>query len=298
MSVIQNLDPVTIFRVKSLIADGADYEVLSLGVGIQSSTLWLMNIAGLIQPRAEFAVFADTGWERAGSYEYLEYLNEKSLEAGFAPPMVVTAGNIRSDMLRSGDAHFDHMPLFTDSGKKKAGMLRRQCTKHYKIDIIKREVRSLFGMKRRFQWIGFSMDEIDRRNDSNFPQYIRPRYPLLERRWDRQDCKDWLTANGHPVPVKSACRGCPYMHDTQWGDMKQNYPEEFHDAVDFDAKIRHKHLNRPNRPDPQLTLFEMEGPSKDLFLHESMQDLGKIDFKKSAKDRNHAQEECQGGCFL
>ena len=47
MNVIQNLDPVTIFRVKSLIDAGVDYEVLSLGVGIQSSTLWLMNIAGM-----------------------------------------------------------------------------------------------------------------------------------------------------------------------------------------------------------------------------------------------------------
>ena len=47
MSVIQNLDPVTIFRVKSLIEDDVKYECLSLGGGVQSSALWLMNIAGM-----------------------------------------------------------------------------------------------------------------------------------------------------------------------------------------------------------------------------------------------------------
>jgi hypothetical protein len=297
-TIIENIDPVTILKVKSLIEGSIPYQILSLGGGVQSSTLWLRNIAGEIEPQAEFAVFADTGWEREGTYAYLDYLDEKSLEAGFPPIMRVSAGNIRADMLKDGDAHYDHMPLYTDSGKKKAGMLNRQCTNHYKVAVIKREVRRIFGMKKRIQWIGFSVDEIDRRNDSNFPKYISPRYPLLEERWDRQDCKDWLADNGHPVPVKSSCVGCPYRKDIDWHEMKVNFPDEFADGRDFDAKIRHKHLNRPKREKAQLELFELPEPSKDLFLHESMQDLGSVDFLERNKDSLHEQQECQGGCFL
>ena len=47
MSIIQNLDPVTIFKVKSKIEAGEKYQCLSLVGGVQSSALWLMNIAGM-----------------------------------------------------------------------------------------------------------------------------------------------------------------------------------------------------------------------------------------------------------
>jgi len=50
-------------------------QVLSLGGGVQSTTLFLMNLTGEIDPPANFAVFADTGWERQGTYEDVEWKN-------------------------------------------------------------------------------------------------------------------------------------------------------------------------------------------------------------------------------
>ena len=304
---IRNLPESTIREVRSQILAGEPYQCLSLGGGVQSSTLWLMNMHGLITPRAEFAVFADTGWERQGTYNYLDYLDRVAAERGFPPVMRVAKGNIREDILAKAH-HYSHMPLYTDSGTKRGGMLNRQCTGHYKIDVIKKELRALFGMKQRVMWIGFSLDEISRMNNSRFPKYIKPRYPLLERNMTRADCLAWLEENLHPSPVKSSCVGCPYRTDAEWNELKEKFPAEFEDAGRFDEEVRDKHLNRPKRESNQGRLFEVDEPTFKLYLHKSREALSEIEFaekQKTTEARGERtlqlaleQEECQGGCFL
>ena len=190
--LIQGLPQQTIDKVKHIIARGEKYHILSLGGGVQSSCLHLMNLAGLITPPFEFAVFADTQWERKGTYEYIDYLDQQASSYDFPPIMRVSAGNIRADML-ADQKHYHHPPLYVDT--EKIGQIRRQCTGHYKVTIINREIRKIFGMKRRIQTIGFSLDEIARRNDSRGPKYIELRYPLLEMRMTRKDCLNWMTEN-------------------------------------------------------------------------------------------------------
>ncbi len=52
----------------------ADLRVLSLGAGVQSTTLALMAAHGEIGPMPDCAIFADTGWEPAAVYEHLDWL--------------------------------------------------------------------------------------------------------------------------------------------------------------------------------------------------------------------------------
>ena len=295
--IIQALPAATVNRVKKQIANREAYHMLSLGGGVQSSCLFLMNLTGEIQPRSEFAIFADTQWERKGTYEYLEYLDAQGAKHGFPPIMKVTAGNIRNDMLAE-QSRYDHMPFYVETQKR--GKLNRQCTGYYKISIINRDLRSIFGMKRRIQQIGFSLDEISRRNDSNFPKYISPRYPLLEQRMSRADCLSWFSHHGHPLPVKSSCVGCPFRRDTEWAEMKNSVKEEFDDAVDFGEEIRNKTLSRPKPKSNQLTMFNLPKPSYKLFIHSSVKPLRVINFGShdSSASASAEDEECQGGCFL
>ena len=291
--ILASLPPITIEKIKQMIRDGIVYEVLSMGGGVQSSTLWLMNIAGLIQPRAEFAVFSDTMRERKGTYEYLDYLDEVSIAAGFPPIMRITEGDIITETLNAKKGAVD-VPFFTDSDKgKERGQLNRQCTGRFKIATVKREVRRIFGMKKRAQWIGFSMDEITRRNDTIYPNYITPRYPLLEMRMSRQDCKDWLKANGHPEPVKSSCTICPFRSDPEWAEMKQNSPDEFAEAVKFDEDSREL-VPPPSRESPQLALFDLPKPNFHVYLHPSKMALKNVEFRGADTD-NHG---CGSVCAL
>lgn len=294
--VLKPLPDQTIRDVMKLIRKHIIYEVLSMGGGVQSSTLWLMNIAGLIQPRAEFAIFSDTMNEMNGTYTYLDYLDEVSIKAGFPPIMRITEGDIVADTLRAKNGAVD-IPFFTDSNKgNERGMLNRQCTKKYKIDSVKREVRKVFGMKKRAQWIGFSMDEISRRNDTLYPQYIVPRYPLLEMRMSRQDCKDWLKENGHPEPPKSSCTVCPYRSDPEWAAMKKHNPTQFNVATNFDKNSR-KLVPPPKDTGQQPTL---DGIPKaeltfDIYLHPTKQPLDEVEFNEGDETDTHG---CGSVCAI
>ena len=294
--IIKNLPEETIRHVKQLIKRKILYEVLSMGGGVQSSTLWLMNCAGLITPRAEFAVFSDTMNEIYGTYEYLDYLDEVSIKAGLPPIMRVTEGSIIADTLNAKKGAVD-IPFFTDSNKGNArGMLNRQCTKKYKIDTVKREVRKIFGMKQRFQWIGFSMDEMTRRNDTLYPQYIKPRYPLLEMRMSRDDCKAWLKENGHPEPPKSSCAVCPFRSDPEWAFMKKYNKEQFEQAAQFDKDSREL-VPPPKNDGSQTTIPGIQGPKQKfhVFLHESKQPLDEVEFREGDDIDHHG---CGSVCAL
>lgn len=223
--------------------------ILSLGAGVQSTTLLMLSAAGDL-PKLDAAIFADTGWEPAAVYEHLVRLDREVAQPAGIPIYRVSSGNIRDDALNP-DHRFALMPLFVRNPDGSRGMARRQCTSEYKVRPIKEQVRRLLGAKDKAngrpgnppkgaqvtQWIGISTDEFHRAKDSDVG-YIKHTFPLLDINWSRQHCLDYLADSGWESTPKSACIGCPFHHDSQWRDLRDNHPEEWDDAVDFDQAIR------------------------------------------------------------
>lgn len=217
-----------------------DLRTLSLGAGIQSTTLYLLACENPVM-RFDVAIFADTGWEPARVYEHLDALEK----AGSIPIHRVSVGNIRDDAL-DPDHRFASMPLFVRNPDGSDGMARRQCTSEYKLKPIKQEVRRLLGyphptpVPKGVQAevaIGISADEIGRARDSDV-KYMRNVFPLLDLGWSRKDCERYLKSVGWGSVEKSACIGCPYHGNAQWRRMRDEHPEEWADAVAFDHAIR------------------------------------------------------------
>jgi len=48
-----------------------EMNIISLGAGVQSSTMALMASHGEITPMPDAAIFADTGWEPKAVYDHL-----------------------------------------------------------------------------------------------------------------------------------------------------------------------------------------------------------------------------------
>jgi len=71
-----------------------DLTVLSLGAGVQSSTLALMAAKGLIEA-PDVAIFADTQWESRLVYDWLNVL-ERALTF---PVIRVSVGNLRDNAI-------------------------------------------------------------------------------------------------------------------------------------------------------------------------------------------------------
>ncbi|WP_408992095.1 hypothetical protein [Streptomyces sp. 1268] len=198
-----------------------------------------------VLPKADAAIFADTGWEPRSVYRHLDRLEKEIAEPAGIPIFRVSAGNIRDDAL---DPHhrFASMPLYILNQDGRPGMTRRQCTGEYKIKPIKKKVRELLGYPYPAriprdvcveQWVGISTDEFHRAKDSDV-KYMRNRHPLIELDWSRSDCVRYLTSLGLADTPKSSCLGCPFHGNAQWRSIRDEYPEEWEDVVDFDARIR------------------------------------------------------------
>lgn len=209
--------------------------ILSLGAGVQSSTLALMIEHGEVE-RVHCAIFADTGWEPKSVYAWLDWL-ESQLSY---PVYRVSNGNIR-DSLTGTQARYAAIPFFTED----RGMALRQCTNEYKLVPIKRKVRELLGLekgeraygKQATMLIGISTDESQRMKPAQ-EAYMVNEWPLIDARMSRSDCLQWMARNGFPLPEKSSCIGCPYHSDAHWRDMRQNDPEAWADACEVDELIR------------------------------------------------------------
>ena len=147
--------------------------ILSLGAGVQSSTLALMAAKGEIKPMPDCAIFADTGAEPQGVYDYLDWL-EKQLP--FPVHRVMEGKGLKVKLNKSiKENTFAPIPFFSESDKESGGLLRRHCTADYKITPIRKKIRELLGLKkgeragkevRVIQYIGISTDEASRMKPS------------------------------------------------------------------------------------------------------------------------------------
>lgn len=238
-----------------------------------------MSAHGLL-PTLDYAIFADTGWEPKEVYDHLKKLHSYVEPFGI-PILTVSNGNIREDALNEDGHRFASMPLFTKDENGKVSILRRQCSREYKIQPVRKKLRELGATSESpfSLWMGISVDEIKRMSFSDV-KYVEHKFPLIEKRMDRNDCLNYLKLIGWTAP-KSACIGCPFHDNRYWQRMQLRLPEEFHDAVDFDKRIR----NNPRLRD-------------ETYLHPSAIALDEVDFEKSPDQQDLFDNECLGTCGL
>ena len=217
--------------------------ILSLGAGVQSSTLALMIEKGEI-PNVTAGIFADVKGEPQAVYDWLNYLKTQITKF---PIYIVTYRDLKKDIFDAarGDFKAFTAPFYTkniETGKK--GMLRRQCTADYKIKPVIKKIRELLGVEYRkkvpkdkkvTQIFGISYDEMARMRQSPL-KYISNEYPLVTKRMRRHNCLEWIEQKGYPKPPRSACFFCPYHSNEEWRLVKQNQ-EEWNEAVNLDYKI-------------------------------------------------------------
>lgn len=239
---------------------------ISLGAGVQSSALALLAAEGRLG-RIDAAIFADPRRELKATYAHLNRLEAEIAAVADFPIYRVSTGDIGADAL-DPEHRFASMPLHILNPNGKPGMGRRQCTAEYKIKPIKRKVRELLGYPHpkaipggvfAEMLIGFSRDEIGRVSDSRIG-YMRNTFPLLDLNgaadgrlgWTRTDCERYLRRKGFPDVPKSSCLMCPFHGNAQWRDLRDNHPDEWAQAVEFDAAIRAGHANANAKGQPLL----------------------------------------------
>lgn len=276
-------------------------EIISLGVGVQSTALYLKSCMGEL-PRADYAIFSDTGKEKQQTLILLSELMKWSVKNNGIPIIHATDRNLFKDLLAvtlHDKSSFQTIPSFTKNEDGSIGMLKRQCTLHYKIRPVDSVIRSIYGLKPYARlpqtrvWKGISLDEISR---MSIPQeaWKISAYPFTGYEvhynshaqklvWaqlnTRTQLLSWYKSIGFQVPEKSSCVFCPYQSNDSWLNLKTNFPSDFADAVKVDEAIRNS---------------TSKGIQQPTFLHKSITPLSEIDFTSS--QINMFEDDCLDGC--
>ena len=210
-------------------------KIIGLGLGVQSTAMYLMSSLGYIE-RADYAIFSDPGAELPDTYKLWEYLNDwAKYNNGIS--LIKKKKSLYDDIInRKRKPNNSSVPGYIKNKDNKIGMIRRQCTKHYKIDVVVKEIRRLHGLKKyqrmkpTILYLGISLDEIQRMKESRLSN-ITYEYPLIEQRITRGDCIKFLEKRGFNNIKKSSCVFCPYHSNSDWKEIKQNYPKEWKKVV-------------------------------------------------------------------
>lgn len=277
--------------------------ILNLGAGVQSSTLYIGVAKGLFTFPVDYAIFADTGEEPAAVYRHLDWLKT----IGGPPILTGTIGRLGDHLIggvHSTGGRFASIPAFTapEGATRATGMMRRQCTREYKIDVIDQVIRRqclLLPPRKHIpktleivNYFGISADEVGRATriiaQAAKQKRRRVAFPLLEMNMSRQSCEIWLNHYAgapHEIP-RSACVFCPYHKDAEWERIKTTDPESWARAVQIDEALR--------APGSVVN----RNLDQKIYLHRSCQPLVNIDFSKSTGQTEFGFEilECEGMC--
>ena len=277
-------------------------KIISLGLGVQSTALYLMSSMGEL-PRADWAIVADPGGEKTATYHYMRWLQEWA-DANSGISIVINDGkNLLKDILSSSPSRgrwSSSSPSFTKNPDGSVGMLRRQCTNEYKIEQVDRAIRVIYGLKPRQRfpptevWKGISLEEMDRMSEpkSKWKTHVYPfcgfsvqsdrRYSRLDsgRPMSRADLIAWYSANDFPLPEKSSCVFCPFQSDSAWATLKNLAPADFAQAVAVDDAIRNS---------------SRKGITQPVFLHRSLKPLKEVVFQEQ---NDLWGGDCSGNCHI
>jgi 3'-phosphoadenosine 5'-phosphosulfate sulfotransferase (PAPS reductase)/FAD synthetase len=241
-------------------------EILSYGGGTQTIAMCVLVAQGKL-PKPDYVIAADTGREMPTTWEYADevarpLLASVGLDLHIAPHTLATVD------LYSGNGD-SVLPAYTETGK-----LPTFCSNEWKARVVHRYARQVLGTGTDLvNWIGFSMDEVNRIKGTD-----GRRFPLIELMLTSADCKHIIESAGLPLPCKSRCWMCPHQHNAEWREVRAN-PELWRQAIELDEELREN------------------DDRGGVFLHASRKPLAEANIE--AQDRNEPNRQCAFGlCFI
>ena len=248
----------------------------SYGGGVQSVALAILNATGRIENPAKLAIFADPGSEEPGTYAHLEIMRPWLAERGVEIVTVAAETTLYEYVVNRSTV----LPVRS----VQAGLGRRQCTRNWKVDLIKRELRRR-SAKAAVVQLGISLDEIHRMKDSP-AKWIEHRFPLIELRLTRQDCRRIINEAGLPEPPKSRCIFCPLQSVGSWQRLASYEPDIFEHVARLEDVII---ARQEEKGKPPLYLSSRLKPLREAF---DVRQRGLFEDGAGAAD-----ELCGGYCF-
>lgn len=205
-------------------------QIWSSGGGVQSTAISALICMDELRP--DLSVIVDTERELSTTWDYLDRWVMPALQrSGVTLHRVTKSEYATVDLMRNDDLL---IPAFTtESGE--IGKLPTYCSNEWKQRVMRRWANEQ-GVKQADIWIGFTIDEL--RRVIQLTGKWQNRYPLIDRRMTRGDCIALVKRMGWPEPPRSSCWMCPNKPHHEWEWQRQNAPDDFKRAVEFEREIQ------------------------------------------------------------
>ena len=207
-------------------------KIASFGCGVDS-------VAGLLlNSDYDEIIFADTLDELPTTYQYMQYFEKKS-------GLKITKVQSKHGSL------YDYF----FKGKSQSSKFHHWCSDKFKIQPIRKYLRTKYGKKETFEMnIFIDHSEFHRMRESDV-KYIKNKYPLVEQKLSREQLKEIIKSKGYLVPQKSGCYHCCFTTKKGWINLRNNEPE-----------LWKKTKNLENNSNTKESLIKLKGKdSKTLF---------------------------------
>jgi hypothetical protein len=270
--------------------------ILSIGWGVQSTTLAMMSalgeipasaIMGRTTPQPDFGIFADVKAEPESVYRWIEQMRPKLT----FPYIEVSSGDLTETSTRirkssrSGEEYMSHLiPAYTLGKNGEKGSWFRQCTDKHKLTPLKKKIAELRGERDAVVWIGISKDEAIRMKPSRVSG-VTHIWPLIEMGMSRRDCVQWMESKGFGKPPRSSCTFCPYHSDREWRRLRDEEPDAFRHAINYERNL-------------QIAASKIKRLNAVPYLHNSRVLIDQVDFSTDI-ERGQMElfgNECEGMC--
>jgi len=277
---------------------------VSYGGGIQSTAIAHLvinkhpELLAAVEKLPDCFIFADTGDEPESVYKTVAR-TKTALENAGIPLLIVrkSARSLSEELKRKvndGIRGIDCPPFYLITDNPDGGIVSRQCTSAWKVEVLDRKKKALAGLNLRTKshrklknvvdaWMGISVDEASRMRDSKDP-WQKYTYPLIDMGWRRLDCIKYLEEI-EVQATRSACSYCPFHSDSEWKRIKSEEPKAWKQAVDFEKWLHAKHADG----------VQIAGLRGKPFLHKSRIPLEQADFNNQM-DLFGFDDECAGVC--
>lgn len=203
--------------------------LVAFGGGVNSTAM----LVGLREHdiRPDWVLFSDTKGEKPETYAHVSEVSSWCEAVGFPPVTTVTKrsmyASLEDECLRKNT-----LPPIAFGF--------RSCSDKWKQQPQERHMNSLGITEQVTKAIGFGVDELGRAKAYEDKKY-KNWYPLIDWRWNRNDCIEAIKRVGLSVPPKSSCFFCPAMHKSEIQQLHTEHPDLWNRAIAMEKNATEAH---------------------------------------------------------
>jgi hypothetical protein len=235
--------------------------VISYGGGVQSTAMVVLAMRE--QWSVDEIVHVDLlDAESPETRRYVAYLTQWLWDT-HGRAITIIERDLYGDMLKHPD--FTPVPWH---GKYEGFMLRRQCTRQYKVKPIAHYLYQKYPHGRIRLMLGISADEWHRMRDSSYSR-IEHVYPLVDGMISRRHCLEIIRDAGLELPQKSSCWFCPFRSTGSQHALFKRYPRLREMARELEGRIN---AARVERGKPEIAVVRTWDVDQKSFCEEGFCD--------------------------